>query len=251
MSQGAPSAIPVTMTILVIWAIVFVLSLLGLGKVLGQFLVFDFRVPNIVTGLATSPLLIGIDPFSLLISAFMLYSFGGSLERDWGTQKYLAFLLLTNIAVILSWEICLRIFAGGFDAMSTSWLMMSSIIVAWAWLNAQQTLLFWFVLPMKAIWIGWLTIFIQFISLPLAYFRPNPLLPIQGIFALGGIGAAILFVKYQREWGWISKPSRSNAARSSRLPNSKPGGVSAFQEWQRRRRIAKLQRTIRFDDDRK
>jgi hypothetical protein len=115
--------------------------------------------------------------------------------------------------------------------------------------------MFWFVLPLKAKWIGWLDIALLYFLFPLGQGVAGPAIFILGFFALGSVAVAYAFARYHRDWAWIlrsdyrQKPNR----RVLRHPSSTFFGslTRPWREWQRRRRIAYLQKTIRFDEDRK
>ena len=138
----------------------------------------------------------------------------------------------------------------------TPWMMISSVIVAWAWLNPEQTILFWFVLPLKAIWIGWLDIVLLYFLFPSSRGVAGWPVFILGFFALGGVGVALGYDWYRRKWGWIPRnraPKQPSRNKPIRHPSSTPWGLLTrpLREWQRRRRIAQLQRTFRFEDEEK
>ncbi len=244
---------PATVVIIALWVVVFLAAIITSGSIF-HFLEYNpFSMPNAITGLVTYPLIIG-GIINLLINGLMLYWFGGSLERGWGTRTYVLFLLAANVAAALLWTLGCALF-GGLAILASPWLMISSVIVAWAWLNPEQTILFWFVLPLKARWIGWLDIVLLYFLFPSSQGVGGWRFFLLGFFALGGVGVAIGYDWYRRKWGWIprrpreSKPSR----RVIRHPSSTPLGVMMrpVREWQRRRRIAKLERTFNFDDEEK
>ncbi len=240
--------IPATVVIIALWVVLFLASILTEGSIY-RFLSYDSTILfNATIGLITYPLVVG-NIIGLLFAGWMMYMFGGSLERGWGTRTFVLFLLASNIAAALVWTLGCFIF-GSSAQLATPWLMISSFIVAWAWINPEETILVWFVLPLKARWLGWLTIVILYFSFPRVggwrFF-------IQGFFALGGVAVAVGYDWYRRKWGWIPRPRREKkpSSRVIRHPSSSPLGVMLrpYREWQRRRRIAKLQRTFKFDDE--
>ncbi|MHB9133675.1 MAG: DUF1751 domain-containing protein [Armatimonadota bacterium] len=244
-------SIPVTKVIILIWVVSFLASLAKLP--LNEYLVFDpgFLVPGVIPGIVTYPLAMGDNLFGLLLNGLMLFWFGGSLERRWSSGKYLLFLCLVNVAAAVVWETGTLIFLHGLTQLSSPWLMISSVIVAWAWLDPEQTILLYFILPLKAKWVGWITIAFLYFSAPIR----GPLFFVMGFFQLGGVAAALAYVWYQKRWGWI--PRRPRAPKGTPKPRnvirhsaSSPlaGLLRPFREWQRRRRVANLQRTIKFDD---
>ncbi len=212
--------------------------------------------PQQITGLLTYPLVIHGpgDLINLLFSGLMIWWFGGSLERSWGMRTYLLFLLATNASAALVWQAGFWLFFHEFMPVAGPWLMVSSMVVAWAWLNPEETILLWFVLPVKAKWIGWLTLAMLYFLFPTSYSIPGAYIFLLGFFALGGAGAALAYVRWQKQWGWVPRPARTQRAKRPRVirhPASTPFGavLRRWNEWQRRRRIAHLQRTFVLEDD--
>jgi len=249
--------IPATKIIIGVWILSFLTGALGIPFP-NEFLGFDpNKIPNLITGIVTHPLYMGFSPYGVLIGGYMLYLFGGSLERAWGARRYLLFLAGASASILVGWQIGVAIISllRGLPVMlqpfSSIWLFFSAVIVAWCWLNPEETILLFFVLPIKARWLIWITVFLDFFYYGFAVTGSSFLLPIMGIFTLSGVGFAYLFVWYQRTWAWIPRKRRS---KSSRNIIQHPSGtfmgrlMRPYREWQRRRRVANLSKTIRFDD---
>jgi membrane associated rhomboid family serine protease len=240
--------IPITKAILLLMVVTFLVNISTNGLLGGLMAYIPFRFPNGLTGLFTYPFVIG-SIITLLISGYMMYMFGGSLERSWGRRLYFVFLTSATATAALVWTVGASLF-GGNPTITGPWLMVSAVIVAWAWLNPEETILLWFVLPIKAKWIGWLTIVILYFTFPrvagIQFF-------ILGFFALGGVAVAYAYVRYKRDWEWILRPenrARPNS-RVIRHPSSTFTGslTRPWREWQRRRRIAHLQRTLLIEEE--
>ena len=245
--------IPVTKAIILLWAINFLLVFVGAP--IDFWLAFDpVRWPNAITGLVTYPLMVG-GIIGLLINGLMLYMFGGSLERSWGARAYVLFLLAVDIVAALCWFGGLWLFGEPMAVTGTlsAWMMLAAVIVAWAWLNPDETIMFWFVLPLQARWIGWLTIVLLNFSYASQAAVSGIARILLGFFALGGVGTAWAYVWYRRRWGWIPRRPATPSRRRNviRHPSSTLLGALSrpWREWQRRRRIAYLQRTIVLGDD--
>ncbi|MHB9024946.1 MAG: hypothetical protein ACYC7E_12365 [Armatimonadota bacterium] len=241
--------IPVTKIIILIWVGVFLANVLRVPLV--ALLAFSPVTPFWLTGLFTYPLAFTGDIIGLLLNGYVFYMFGGSLERGWGARNFLLFLLGVSLAAILLWEIGVLLVIGRLVQLATTWLLISAIIVAWAWQNPEEQILLFFVLPIKAKWVGWLDIILTFFLFPTSVVGGGPERLMLGFFSLGGIAAAIGYVWYQHRWGWI--PRRPKAAPSRRVirhPAASPFAflLRPFREWQRRRRIAYLQRAFRLDE---
>ena len=247
--------IPVTKIILMLWALVFLTTIAIPAPVLRLLAFIPGAMPNTITGLITYPLLI-FGPgeiINLLISGYMLWLFGGSLERGWGARTYLLLLIAANAAAALLWSLGVFIFSGRLVVLAGPWLMISSVIVAWAWINPEETIMLWFVLPLKAKWIGWLDIALLYFLFPSSQGARGWPVFILGFFALGGVAVAYGYDWYRRRWGWIPRRRQPASRKVIRHPSSTPFGAALrpFREWQRRRRIARLQRSFHLDDDEK
>lgn len=240
---------PVTVTIIICWVVMFFVGIVVPRAV--AWLAFTPRLPNLVTGLITYPL--AVTPGDILSVAFgglALYWFGGSLERIWGSRTYLLFLLAANAAAALLWEGALLLLLRGFAPLAGVWLLVSTVVVAWAWINPEETILLWFILPLKAKWVGWLTIAGLFFFQPTSVTSDPLRILMLGPFTLGGVAVALAYDWYRRRWGWIPRRPRAKPTRALRHPASHPLNalLRPFREWQRRRRVAHLQRTFKLDD---
>jgi len=246
-------SIPITKVIVLLMAVSFLANIVSQGA-LGNLLVYvPFQFPNGLTGLFTYPFVFGRqDILNLLISGLMVYWFGGSLERSWGQRLYFIFLTSATATAALVWTVGTSLFRLSLQdsIIAGPWLMVASIIVAWAWLNPEETILLWFVLPVKAKWVGWLTIILLYFSYPRV---GGILFFVLGFFAMGGVAVAYAYARYKRDWEWILRPQNRSKPnrRVIRHPSSTFTGALTrpWREWQRRRRIAYLQRTLRIEDD--
>lgn len=256
------STIPVTKAVIGLWLLAFLIDHMFIMPVLNWLAFTPFAFPQALTGLLTYPFAIrGMGIFGLLMSGLVFYWFGGSLERSWGPRRFIVFLLATNVAAAILWALGLFLlvrppFVNAMPVIivSGSWFMISSVVAAWAWLNPDETILLFFILPMRSRWVGWLTIAGLGLLLPYGVLagRQPALIPVLGLFALGGVGVAYLYTEYQRKWGWIPRRKKTPQPKQPRLRLSSSSWwarvTRPFREWQRRRRVAHLQRTIKFDD---
>lgn len=246
------SSIPVTKVILLLMAAAFLVNISTRGQLSNLLLYIPLQFPNGLTGLVTYPLVIG-DIITLLLSGYMLYLFGGSLERSWGRRLYFIFITSATATAALVWTVGASVFNLPLEnkILAGPWLMVSAVVVAWAWLNPEETILLWFVLPIKAKWVGWLTIVLLYFAFP----RPMGIeFFILGFFALGGVAVAYAYARYHRDWAWILRPQnreKPNRRVLRRHPSSTfiGGLMRPWREWQRRRRIAYLQKTLRIEEE--
>ncbi|MDR7415481.1 MAG: rhomboid family intramembrane serine protease [Armatimonadota bacterium] len=210
--RALPGDCPVTWTVILLNLLTFFLDFLGLAVPFA--LAFDTLSPLARPWtLLTYPLFGGGSIVGVLLSAYVFWLLGGSLERAWGTRDYLLFLGLTTLATALGvWvgAVLLRRVA----VLAGLWMPVAATTVAWAALNPYERLLVYFAVPVEGRWLGLLAAVLVFFS-----FR-FPL----GIFALAGCGAA---------W-WY--------ARSGRYATNP---LAAYRRWRRRREFRRL-----WDEDR-
>lgn len=237
--------IPVTKIILLLLVASFLGQFLTRGALTG-WLAFDPGTPWAPLALITYPLSLGPDIVSLLINGYVFFLFAGSLERSWGARRFILFLLLTNIAAVIVWELGVLLLFHTLTPVFGPWFMLSSVVVAWAWLNPDQTILFFFVLPMQAKWLAWIDIVILFFGIPRLFGISGPEIFIMGLFALGGVGAAWLYTHWQRRWGWI--PRRPRQPVRTHTPTLLTRLLAPYREWQRRRNVDRLRKTWKLGD---
>jgi membrane associated rhomboid family serine protease len=240
------SATPVTILIIIIWALVFLLSHFGVRQV--DFLVFQpGKGFTGWIGAVTYSLLIS-NPISLLFNGLILFQFGGSLERSWSWKTYLAFLLAVNTVALIVWQLGCILLIPGYNFIqpfATPWFMISAIVVAWAWINQLESISFWFI-PLNAKLLGWIDIALTYFFFSTAF---PPILPrlVGGIFALGGIAVALLWVKYRIRVGNVLPHRYSQPQRQATKMQENTGGLlSIYREWQRKQRIKQLRKKFRM-----
>ena len=132
--------------------------------------------------------------FSLLFAVIWLWFIGGSLERTWGSYKYLRFqLAVTALPGVLMLLITrLGVVSVPFFSL---WLPLVGTTWAWAEIYPDRELLFMGIVPVKARWIGWLEVILTFIS----YSHIHILL---GLISISGITMFYIFRNAGRHrWG--------------------------------------------------
>lgn len=247
---GIPSSIfrdvVVTKVIIALMIVSFFLTIIAPEWAIHLCYVPDI-LPYAIIGLLTYPLVIG-DIFSLLITGFVVYTFGSSLERSWGSKTYLIYLLVSNIIAALVWELGYRLIIGSFETLCTPWLMLSTMVVTWALLNSDEQVTLGFVIPVSARWIVWLDIVILYFAFPP---RIGFMQLVLGFFALGGIAFVYAYRWYRLKYGWNFSRRRIKPTRTIlRHPNSTFWNVLTrpYREWQRKRRIDTINRKFKSDD---
>jgi hypothetical protein len=242
---------PVTTAVLALWVVTFLcMQIRGLGD-LNPVAWLSFNPGNPVgsiLGIFTHGFVAPGDLIGLALGGLVFYQFGGSLERAWLPRTFLLFLLLTNAATVVVWEIGRLVF-GGLTPVAWPWVMVSTVIVAFCWLNPQVQINIMFLIPIQARWLGWITI-----ALTALFTVP---IGLASIFTLGGIGAAVAYIHYRDRWGWVvnrRRQTRGPARGVGRPPLQHPASQPLawlkrpYTEWQRKRRVAQLEKTFRLDD---
>ncbi len=231
-----------------------------------------FDLSNVVHApwtLLTYPL-VSSPAFSimLVISWVFLWLTGGSLERGWGSARFAVFFFAVTLASSLS------LLAGGLllhrpiMPLNDVFLPLTGLIVAFCMLNPEQQIRVYF-FPVRARYLAvGVTAYTYFI-----YGNPYALGPILGLFALGGIAAAYLYVRFARPWAGVGSygssydpPSASfrgpdlrmdsRASRPAFRTRTTPDGsrrgrspldlAGRWKDWQERRRLEKLWKNSGF-----
>jgi membrane associated rhomboid family serine protease len=170
------------------------------------------------------------DFLSLLFDGLGLYFFAGSLERAWGTRRFLLFFFADAVIVGL---VMLGLSARNTFGPLLQGLgpgMWLSIIVAFATLNPFATILLAFVIPLQARWLAWITIAVEIFAF-FSYYGG----PIQAIIGVAAISAFA--------FAFTSRDFRGSFSR----PGNRPKGPSLserFKQWQQRRRMRQWQRRV-------
>lgn len=221
-AHALPGACPVTWAVVAANAATFVLWFVGVDLPLGF-----------------HPARVGVQPWtfltyalngsgsvlSLVLSAYALWLFGGSLERAWGGWQYGSFLALSaGLAAFALWGA--ELVVGRSVGLSGLWLPTAACAVAWSVINPRERLLVYFAIPVEGRWVGWLAVALVFFSFPF------PL----GAFALAGCGFGAW---YARAGGYRVWPGHG-----ARLRNP----LEAYARWRRKREFRRLLRRSGLDD---
>jgi len=182
--------------------------------------------------------LVATDIVTLLLSSYILWLFGGSLERSWGGPDYVVFLVLTIAAPAISVWIGMLL-TGLSVPLVGLWLPVAAATVAWATINPHERLLLYFVVPIEARWLGLVAAAVVFFS---------SRFPV-GFFKLAGCGVAWWYARGGKYRLW--------ALRRGELGGGRPQGrersvtfnpLDAFQRWRRKRQFMRLIKRSGFRD---
>lgn len=173
----------------------------------------------------TYPLIHG-DPISLLFDGLVIFFLGGSLERAWGTARFIAFFFLSGIVagftvLLLTFLIPSVVPAGFFLGQTVHFV---SLGVAFGAINPYARIYIYFVLPIEGRWLGVISAVLELFFNAHAYGGP-----IGAVIAIGVTG---LFSWYYTR-GLPSFPRGGG-----------PGLKDRFERWQQRQRMRAWQRKV-------
>jgi len=180
--------IPVTKLLIVSNVVTFIAILLFKLGVILNLLGFVAALALIKPwSFVTYPLVGILDPIGLLFSAYWLWVAGGSLERTWGSTKFaIYYILMAGISALGLFAGALLIHAGGVTA--NPWLPLAGATVAFAMMNPEQQILFFFVIPMKLKYLA-------LIDAALVLITYGMTSPILGVFALAGCAFSYWYIR--------------------------------------------------------
>ena len=193
---GIPVTLAVlTLNILTFLAVFFTPRLAG-SFVLTQMMFSSTNLLHAPWTLLTYPLVSLQFSLGMIITLVFFWLSAGSLERSWGSRRFAIFFFAISAISALS------LFLGGaalhtqVPPLNDVFLPLTALIVAFCMINPEQTLTVYF-FPVKAKYLG--------LGVTLwTYFQYGQMLgPLFGLFALGGILAAYLYVRFGRSWADI------------------------------------------------
>jgi len=128
---------------------------------------------RLITFMMMPPVMPRPTVFSVIFIFFALYLFwlmGSALEQEWGAFRYNMYLLIAYLATVVSvWVVP--------DSVATNAFILSTVLLAFAVLYPDFTIMLFLVLPVKVKWIALLTWFI-----------------LSGVFLMGTWGTRVLII---------------------------------------------------------
>ena len=201
--------------------------------------------------LATWAVVPDTDIFGIIFGGLWLWWIGSSLERAWGTRRFAEFLLATTattgIAVWLAGHFLLRV---PFVLLGMT-VASAAPTLAWCWLNRHQTVVFSFLFPIPALWLGWIT-------LAFAWYQVGGMngQPLLGLFALAGPALAWFWVRRGvGRSGWAPRKGSNlrfedfDRTPGGRTENPKGGFWDRLRRRGRDKRLERMFRNSGFDRD--
>ncbi len=182
---------PITKLIIAANVITFFIFAFWMPEVLKQFLIFNTKsISGYPWTVFTYPLAGYMSPFSLLFACYWLWIAGGSLERSWSSRTFGIFFFVISAITALGIYLA-SLIIGAPQILVGLWLPLAAVTIAFAMLNPEQIILFFFVIPMKLKYLA----LIDVIFVVLSYIRISPLL---AVFALAGCAVSYWYTTRNR-----------------------------------------------------
>jgi len=229
-----PGDCPVTWVVVAANALTFVVTFVSRAPVWTPLVFHTATLTAAPWSLFTYPLVAAGGILWVLLGGYMLWLFGGSLERGWGTRDYVVFLVLVSAATGLGlWMGAMVTGIGAALAGLAS--PLAAAVVAWSVINPRERLLLYFALPIEARWLGVGTLVLVFFS----YDFP------LGVFALAGPAFAWWYVRRGRYA--MLRPARTYPVRARPLREGAGARLTLnplalYRRWRLKRQFMRLMR---------
>ena len=109
------------------------------------------QVWRLVTFLVYPP---STNMFYFLLGMYLYYSIGKTLEYQWGSFRFNLYFFTGVLLHILAAFICCYIFRANLGVMFGTYYLNMSLFFAYAATNPDATFLLFFIIPIKAKWLG-------------------------------------------------------------------------------------------------
>ncbi len=138
-------------------------------------------------------------PIAVIFSGMILFMFGGSLERSWGTKTFLGFYLFSSVLIAISCWVGMLVTGIPLEFAGLYFSIVAPLI-AWCMLNPGETIRIYGIFPLRATYLAWLTVLF-------VWYGAGP--PINGLFALSSSVFAYWFVNKGRSLiAVVNSPNR-------------------------------------------
>lgn len=229
---------PVTKALMVCAVLTMLLAVFGADRWLGRLVFTLTGVIQQPWSLVTYPLVSPRRSIGVLFAVIWLWFVGGSLERSWGSRRYGIFFawvsLLTAVGAGAAGYL-----AGKDAVLMGLWVPLAPLTVAWAALNPEAQVLFYFIIPLRAKYLAWITVAFLYL------YQGVAIHPFWGLLILLGCAAAY----YQ-----VSRPRRYRSSgpniRGSGFDWRRLDPIERLRDWQRRRSLRRLFRDSGYDENR-
>jgi membrane associated rhomboid family serine protease len=163
----------------------------------------------------------------MLFDGIVIFFFGSVLERAWGTPRFIAFFFLCGIVAglaAIAMQFIVPGLPGGFFLGMTGHFV--GLGVAYGALNPNARIYIYFVLPVEARWLGWISIALELFTNSGAYGSIPAALVAIALSALFAVGFTRGFFRF---------PPRGGGG---------PGWRDRFERWRQRQRMRSWQRKV-------
>src|ERR1700730_12490779 len=156
----------------------------------------------------------------LLFDGILLAWIGSSVERSWGSRKFLFFFFSSGIlaGIVLIPQTMTGLASPVFFGMVGSFV---AIVVAFAAMNPYATILFWMI-PMQARWLAAIVVAFELFGRYQYY---------------GGRLQAVMAITVSVLYGYLFATRRVSLPSIGSVPSRGPSFKERFDRWQQRRRM--------------
>jgi membrane associated rhomboid family serine protease len=165
----------------------------------------------------------------VLWNMLALWMFGAELERTWGTRRFVAFYFLCGIAASITIVIAAYLFGGVNVPVLGSSGAVYGVLVAYAVLFPNQTMLFGFLIPIKTKYFVMIIAAIVFLQSYAAV--RGGVGAVEAVASLAGLVAGYLLLRGRRLQTLVSQPL-----------------TSGYKDWRLRRAKRKFEVYLRKKD---
>jgi hypothetical protein len=233
-----PGSCPVTWSVIGAHTVTFIAAFIDGGSLWASLIFRTNTIREAPWSLLTYPLIGAGGILWVLLGGYMMWLFGGSLERAWGGADYIRFLIMVTLGTAAGlWVGATLLGRPGY--LAGLGLPLAAAAVAWAAINPSERLLLYFVLPIESRWLAVGVAVLVFFTFPF------PL----GLFALAGCAIAWWYVRtgrYVLPTGTaFRRPGRTRGPerRTARNP------VALYRRWRLKRQFTRLMRGSSLRDD--
>jgi membrane associated rhomboid family serine protease len=141
--------IPVTKSVIVINLVLTIIVPLLNKDILWQYIAFWPKIALTYPWTAiTYPLLSLFNPICVLFGYYWMWIAGGSLERSWGSNKFLGYFL--TVSAISALSLYVGMFITHYSApLIGLWMPLACITVTFAMINPEECVSLWCIIPIK------------------------------------------------------------------------------------------------------
>ena len=164
-----------------------------------------------------------LQPIGMLLGGLVFWWIGGSIERSWGRIAFLRLfailILLPSVSLFIGSVLLKSIgfsFFANFDVgLFSLWTPIAGLTVAWALINPDQVIHLYFVISVKARYVKWLAIFLQYYYLAAIWGAPW-----LAFFALTGVAYAYQYTRQRTVFSYSNSDRAYPAGASNPLDKS-------------------------------